>query len=69
MNQDNLYQKVYIEETCPECGNKVEQIDKDTSTERDMRLYACSVCEWSDYIDVGIPLWKAYSEFKKLNNK
>lgn len=61
MNQidKELYKTVYLEKRCPECGNEAKQTEKDTSTGRDLRCYSCSVCEWWEYIDVGIAFWKA----------
>jgi predicted RNA-binding Zn-ribbon protein involved in translation (DUF1610 family) len=61
MAQQDLYQGVYLKRCCPECGEKAIEIDKDTSSGRDIRFYACSVCQWNDFIDVGIALWQAYS--------
>lgn len=36
MNQKDkdLYKIAYLEKRCPECGNTVKEIDKDTSTGR-----------------------------------
>lgn len=61
MNQKDkdLYKTAYLEKRCPDCGNTVQEIDKDTSSGRDLRLCVCSVCKWREYIDVGIALWKA----------
>jgi hypothetical protein len=61
MNQKekDLYKTAWLEKRCPECGNKVLQIDKDTSSGRDIRWCVCSVCKWSKHIDIGIALWKA----------
>ena len=61
MNRDELYERVYVQGKCPECGNAVEELDKDTSSGRDLRFFKCTICSWSDFIDVGIALWKALS--------
>jgi transposase len=61
MNQINedLCKTAYLGKRCPECGNIVKAIDKDTSSGREIRLCVCTVCKWSAYIDVGIAFWKA----------
>ncbi len=64
MNEEDLYQIVYMQSKCPQCGGKVEELDKDTSSGRDVRYYKCYACGWSDFVDVGIALWKALSSYK-----
>jgi len=48
-------------ERCPECGGQIREIDKDTSTGRDIRWYSCRSCNWTEEFDVGIALWKVIS--------
>ncbi len=64
MDPEKLYDIVYLQGLCPQCGGPVKELDKDTSSGRDIRLYHCGKCEWSDSIDVGIALWKALSSEK-----
>ena len=64
MDQHEWYKTTYLQRRCPECGKAVEWLDKDTSSGRDIRFFKCSACSWSDFVDVGIALWKALSEGK-----
>jgi hypothetical protein len=61
MKPDELYRRVYLEERCPECDSQVTELDKDTSSGRDVRLYHCTACQWSAFIDVGEAMWKTLS--------
>ena len=65
MVPQELYETAYLDRRCPECGGGVEELDKDTSSGRDIRFLSCSACPWSDFVDVGIALWKAMSEANK----
>ena len=61
MNPDDLYDIVYIQGRCPQCGSKVEELDKDTGSGRDIQYFHCFTCDWNDSIDVEMVLWKALS--------
>ncbi len=61
MNPEELYDMVYIKGQCPQCGGKVQELDKDTGSGRDIRYFHCYACGWNDSIDVGMALWKALS--------
>jgi hypothetical protein len=62
MDEADLYETVYLKGRCPRCGEAVDELDKDTSTGRDLRFFKCSACSWSDFVDVGVALWKALSD-------
>jgi hypothetical protein len=50
------------EETCSQCGGKVDCIEKTTFTGREMREYQCRKCGKKEIVDCGIALWKAISD-------
>jgi len=54
-----------IPKQCPECGESVQEFDKDTSSGREIRWYGCLQCDWVGSFDTGIALWKAISIAKK----
>jgi hypothetical protein len=58
MDAASLYQTVYIDGRCPRCGALVTDVEKDTSSGRELHLFWCSSCQWVDFIDVGIAFWK-----------
>jgi transposase-like protein len=47
---------------CPQCGATMGLEEKDTSSGRDMRTYACSSCKERIDVDNGIALWKLLSD-------
>ena len=51
-----------IPDACPRCGGPIQFLDKDTSTGRDIVMYGCQACAWSESFDVGIALWRAMSD-------
>jgi hypothetical protein len=65
MDQHELYKTAYLQRRCPECGGAVQDLDKDTSSGREVHFLKCSACSWSEFVDVGIALWKALSEGNK----
>jgi len=69
MNHDDLYRLIYLNQRCPQCGNRVNEWDKDTSSGRDLRYFHCDTCGWSGSVDVGIALWKAISLASKQNTE
>jgi len=62
MEPNDLYDTVYLQERCPQCGAKVEELSKDTASGRDLRFFKCTQCAWSGFVDVGLALWKALSQ-------
>lgn len=44
--------------TCAKCGATMRLSEKDTSSGRDIREYACSACGHSDWEDRGPALWQ-----------
>lgn len=65
MNEENLYETVYLNGRCPKCGEAVEELNRETDSGHDVRFYKCSACSWGDFVDVGVALWKALSDAKK----
>jgi hypothetical protein len=62
MNQEDLYKLVYLDGQCPQCGGKVNELDRETTVSgREIRFFHCLACGWNDSIDVGMALWKALS--------
>lgn len=67
MDQDGLYEIVHLNQRCPRCEGEVSDVEKDTSSGRDLRYYMCSSCSWDGWVDVGIATWKAFWEANKVN--
>jgi predicted RNA-binding Zn-ribbon protein involved in translation (DUF1610 family) len=61
MEQESLYETVWVNRRCPECGEPVEELERDSSSGRYMYVFTCSACSWYGDIDLGIALWKVYS--------
>jgi len=49
---------------CPKCRKPMKQIEKDTSSGRDMRTYECRSCKHTVDVDNGTALWKLLSDEK-----
>jgi hypothetical protein len=43
---------------CSKCGEEMRMTEKDTSSGRDIREYACDGCGHSDWEVYGTALWK-----------
>ena len=61
MDEQSLYNIAVGERRCPECGAGTRQVEKDTSSGREMREFACTACKWSHIFDCGPALWKLMS--------
>ncbi|MGD1016406.1 MAG: hypothetical protein ABR863_08205 [Roseiarcus sp.] len=64
MDERALYDLACVELRCPRCGGRTRQIDKDTTSGRDMREYGCEACGWNHVFDLGEALWKTMSDAK-----
>lgn len=53
------------ENTCPDCGIEMDQIEKTTFTGREMREYQCPRCKRTQIVDCGEALWKILSDANK----
>jgi cytochrome c551/c552 len=47
---------------CVKCGAEMDQTEKDTSSGRDIREYACRSCGHTDWEVLGPALWKILHE-------
>jgi hypothetical protein len=47
---------------CQRCGAAMKQVEKDTSSGRDIREYECPKCSHSDWEDQGEALWQILSD-------
>jgi DNA-directed RNA polymerase subunit M/transcription elongation factor TFIIS len=43
---------------CDKCGIAMHQVEKDTSSGREIREYECPKCGYSDWEDCGKALWQ-----------
>ncbi len=50
---------------CVKCGEQMRMTEKDTSSGRDIREYACSACGHSDWEEHGTALWQILSDDRK----
>ncbi|MFZ1962684.1 MAG: hypothetical protein WAU78_04310 [Roseiarcus sp.] len=64
MDEQALYDLACVERRCPRCDGRTRQIDKDTSSGREMREYGCEACGWNHGFDLGVALWKMMSDAK-----
>jgi hypothetical protein len=61
MDEQELYNRAVGEGLCPRCGSATRQIEKDTSSGREIREFGCTKCDWSHIFDCGPALWKLMS--------
>jgi len=47
---------------CSKCGKEMRMTEKDTSSGRDIREYACDNCGHTDWEDRGPALWQILSD-------
>jgi hypothetical protein len=52
---------------CKHCGTEMKQVEKDTSSGRDIREYKCTECGHTDWEDRGEALWKILSDDRERN--
>ncbi len=50
---------------CQRCGTDMNQVEKDTSSGRDIREYVCPKCGHSDWEDRGKALWEILSDARE----
>lgn len=50
---------------CTQCGERMDQTDKNTFTGRVIREYLCPKCGHSDWEDEGVALWQVLHDARE----
>jgi transposase-like protein len=50
---------------CPDCGQEMDFVEKNTMSGRDLRTYRCDHCRKEHDVDLGVAMWKRMSNANK----
>ena len=53
---------------CPQCGNEMVFVEKNTMNGDDIRTYLCKRCDTEHDLNFGTALWKLMSDANRLDS-